>query len=165
MTPEQLKASILQYAIQGKLVEQSLEEKRVDLSHIKLKKTEEFEFDIPDGWLTAHLESITKSVASKQYQIAASDFKTTGKYPVVSQSKEYIIGYSDDASKLYRHENPVVIFGDHTTEVKYVDLGNGTSREINASDIHNLPAGYIVVYEPGAGFENQAGNAQNISTS
>ncbi len=122
MTPEQLKASILQYAIQGKLVEQRLEEKRVDLSHIKLKKTEEFEFDIPDGWLTAHLESITKSVASKQYQIAASDFKTTGKYPVVSQSKEYIIGYSDDASKLYRHENPVVIFGDHTTEVKYVDF-------------------------------------------
>lgn len=43
-------------------------------------------------------------------------------------------------------------------EVKYVDLGNGTSREINASDIHNLPAGYIVVYEPGAGFENQAGH-------
>ena len=122
MTPEQLRASILQYAIQGKLVEQRLEEKRVDLSHIKLKKTEEFEFDIPDGWLTAHLESITKSVASKQYQIAASDFKTTGKYPVVSQSKEYIIGYSDDASKLYRPENPVVIFGDHTTEVKYVDF-------------------------------------------
>lgn len=122
MTPEQLKASILQYAIQGKLVEQRPEEKKVDLSHIKLKKTEEFEFDIPDSWLTAHLESITKNVPSKQYQIAASDFKTTGKYPVVSQSKEYIIGYNDDASKLYRHENPVVIFGDHTTEVKYVDF-------------------------------------------
>ena len=122
MTPEQLKASILQYAIQGKLVEQRPEEKKVDLSHIKLKKTEEFEFDIPDSWLTAHLESITKNVPSKQYQIAASDFKTTGKYPVVSQSKEYIIGYNDDASKLYRLENPVVIFGDHTTEVKYVDF-------------------------------------------
>lgn len=122
MTPEQLKASILQYAIQGKLVEQRPEEKKVDLSHIKLKKTEEFEFDIPDSWLTAHLETITKNVPSKQYQIAASDFKTTGKYPVVSQSKEYIIGYNDDASKLYRHENPVVIFGDHTTEVKYVDF-------------------------------------------
>lgn len=122
MTPEQLKASILQYAIQGKLVDQRPEEKKVDLSHIKLKKTEEFEFDIPDSWLTAHLESITKNVPSKQYQIAASDFKTTGKYPVVSQSKEYIIGYNDDASKLYRHENPVVIFGDHTTEVKYVDF-------------------------------------------
>ena len=39
MTPEQLKASILQYAIQGKLVDQRPEEKKVDLSHIKLKKT------------------------------------------------------------------------------------------------------------------------------
>ncbi|MCM1009379.1 MAG: LysM peptidoglycan-binding domain-containing protein [Fusobacterium sp.] len=44
-------------------------------------------------------------------------------------------------------------------EVKYLDQGNGTSREINASDIRKLPAGYIVVYIPGENFENQAGHA------
>lgn len=44
-------------------------------------------------------------------------------------------------------------------EVKYLDLGNGTSREINASDIRRLPAGYIVVYIPGDGYENQHGHA------
>lgn len=41
---------------------------------------------------------------------------------MVSQSKEYIIGYNDDEAKLYRHESPVVVFGDHTAEVKYVDF-------------------------------------------
>lgn len=122
MTSEQLKASILRYAIQGKLVEQRPEEQQADLLCVKRKKTEDIEFDIPDSWLTAHIESITKSIASKQYQIAASSFRKTGKYPIVSQSKEYIIGYSDDEAKLYRHEKPVVIFGDHTTEVKYVDF-------------------------------------------
>ena len=121
MTPEQLKASILQYAIQGKLVEQRTEE-GIDLSNIKLKKTESIEFEIPESWLTAHLESITKSVSSKQYQIVASDYRKTGKYPVVSQSKEYIIGYNDDETRVYHHEKPVVVFGDHTAEVKYIDF-------------------------------------------
>lgn len=44
-------------------------------------------------------------------------------------------------------------------EVKYLNQGNGTSREINASDIKKLPAGYIVVFIPGAGYENQSGHA------
>ena len=122
MTPEQLKASILQYAIQGKLVEQISSETIVDLSKIKNKKTEELDFEIPTTWQIAHLETITNSIASKQYQIAASEFKISGKYPIVSQSKEYVIGYSDDESKLFHHNKPIIIFGDHTTEVKYIDF-------------------------------------------
>lgn len=43
-------------------------------------------------------------------------------------------------------------------QVRFVDMGNGKSREINASDITNLPAGYIVVYIPGAGYENESGH-------
>lgn len=122
MTPEQLKASIIFSALQGKLVEQIDEEPSVDTSKIKSKKTEAIEFDIPEKWKVAHLETVTTSIASKQYQIAASEFKTEGKHPVVSQSKEYVIGYCDDDSKLFHHEEPVVIFGDHTTEVKYIDF-------------------------------------------
>lgn len=122
MTPEQLKASIIFSALQGKLVEQIDEEPSVDTSKIKSKKTEAIEFDIPEKWKVAHIETVTTSIASKQYQIAASEFKTEGKHPVVSQSKEYVIGYCDDDSKLFHHEEPVVIFGDHTTEVKYIDF-------------------------------------------
>ena len=70
MTPEQLKASILQYAIQGKLVEQRLEgtaeelfieiqnEKNALIKEKKIKKEkpqpvvcdEDFPFDIPENW-------------------------------------------------------------------------------------------------------------------
>lgn len=44
-------------------------------------------------------------------------------------------------------------------EVKYVSLGDGTARELNATDIINLPAGYLGVYIPGEGYEDQAGHA------
>lgn len=122
MTPEQLRGSILFAALRGKIVEQKKNEMMPDLSGLKNKKTEEIEFDIPSKWQIAHLESIAESVASKPFQIAASEFKNEGCFPVVSQSKEYIIGYSDDRTKLYHHDTPVIVFGDHTTVVKYVDF-------------------------------------------
>ncbi len=45
------------------------------------------------------------------------------------------------------------------TAVKYVDNGDGTSRELNATDVHNLPCGYFGVFTPGEGFEDESGHA------
>lgn len=152
MTPEQLKGSILFSALQGKLVKQIADEPKVDLTGIKNKSTEDLGFDIPDTWQIAHIESISNSVASKQYQIAASEFKTAGKYPVVSQSKEYVIGYCDDESRLYKHEKPIIIFGDHTTIVKYIDFdfvvgADGTKIfEPNDNIILTKFFGYVLEY-------------------
>lgn len=122
MTPEQLKASILQYAIQGKLVEPNIRDCPVDLSAIEQKKTDDYEFELPDNWRLAHLESITKNIPSKQYQILESQVLTDGMFPVISQSKSYSIGFSNETEKVYHHDRPVIIFGDHTTEVKFVEF-------------------------------------------
>lgn len=122
MTALDLKNSILQLAVQGKLVSQINTENPVDLQGLKQKKTDECEFDIPSSWKLANLETITVGVPSKQYQILESEVKHSGLFPVISQSKAYSIGFTDNAEKLYHHENPVVIFGDHTTEIKYVDF-------------------------------------------
>jgi type I restriction enzyme S subunit len=122
MTPQELKNSILQLAIQGRLVEQSSSEIPIDLSHVKLKKTVDIEFDIPGQWKIAHIETISRIIPAKQYQILESQVLQSGRFPVVSQSKSYSIGYSNEAEKVFRHDNPVVIFGDHTTEVKYIEF-------------------------------------------
>lgn len=45
------------------------------------------------------------------------------------------------------------------TPIKYVDNGNGTSRELNVTDVDNLPCGYHCVFTPGEGFEDQHGHS------
>ena len=122
MTAQDLKNSILQLAVQGKLVPQDPSDEPIDLKGLRLKNTDECEFDIPNGWRLAHLESISTGVPSKQYQILESEVKRYGKYSVISQSKAYSIGFTDNIEKVYFHKQPVVVFGDHTTVVKYIDF-------------------------------------------
>lgn len=122
MTPQELKYSIICTALRGMLVKQDEAEISVDLSAIKQKKTEELEFDIPEKWNVAHLETVTNGIPAKQYQILESEVRQIGKHPVISQSKEYSIGFSDNSDKVFHHAKPVIVFGDHTTEVKYVDF-------------------------------------------
>lgn len=122
MTPQELKNSIICLALQGRLVEQNEDESPVNLNAIKAKKTEDYEFDIPENWKLAHIETVTNVIPSKQYQILESEVQQIGKYPVISQSKAYSIGFSDNSDKVYYHTYPVIVFGDHTTEVKYVEF-------------------------------------------
>ena len=124
MTPQELRNSILQRAMEGKLVEQRIEEK-VDIASIndnKNKNIEEYELHLPDNWTLSTIEGISKSISTKKYQIKQTQVQKMGKYPVISQSNEYVIGYSDEKSKLFNNKKTVVVFGDHTTNVKYVDF-------------------------------------------
>ena len=122
MTAQDLKNAILQLAMQGKLVPQNQAETEVELRGIKLKPTDDLSFDIPQTWKTAHIECVCNTIPSKQYQILESEVRKSGQYPVISQSKEYAIGYTDAVDKVFHHEKPVIAFGDHTTEVKYISF-------------------------------------------
>ena len=54
-------------------------------------------------------------------KIQKSNFGHSGKYPIIDQSQEVISGWTDDESTIVRIDKPVVIFGDHTCAVKYVE--------------------------------------------
>jgi type I restriction enzyme S subunit len=49
-------------------------------------------------------------------------YNNNGKYPIIDQSNKYIAGYSNDETLVYNGNLPVLIFGDHTTIIKYVDF-------------------------------------------
>lgn len=68
------------------------------------------------------MKDVARPMMIKDYQILQSEIQSSGIYPVVSQSLNYIEGYCNKVEKLYQHKQPVIIFGDHTRVVKYVDF-------------------------------------------
>lgn len=76
---------------------------------------------IPQGWEEKRLTDVigkvkyTTKIKSKQY-------KEKGAYPIISQEDVFINGYWDNPNDVYHINRPVVIFGDHTKVVKYVDF-------------------------------------------
>ena len=55
-------------------------------------------------------------------KIKRDDYRQSGKYPIVDQGENLIAGYIDDERKLYRGNLPVIVFGDHTRILKYIDF-------------------------------------------
>lgn len=73
------------------------------------------------GWEYREFEECIVKVP-KQKQIKSKDYLLSGNYPVVSQEQELISGYYNDESYVYKHSKPVVVFGDHTKNIKYIDF-------------------------------------------
>ena len=156
-----LRKSILQEAIQGKLVPQDpndepasvlleriREEKLRLLKEGKLKKKditdsvifkgednkyyerlgksiieidEHIPFNIPESWEWTTLDFVSYSVGSRANQVQSKEILKEGYYPVVSQGLSLVDGYVNDGSKIIK-DLPVILFGDHTRNVKYIDF-------------------------------------------
>ncbi|PLX76901.1 MAG: type I restriction endonuclease subunit S [Azoarcus sp.] len=138
-----LRELILTLAVQGKLVPQDPadEPASVLLERIRAEKArlvkegevrkekplaaiaeEERPFALPMGWEWVRMPEIYYSISPSSNKVLSSSVQEEGAYPVVDQGKRYIAGYTDIASLLICLPGPVVIFGDHTTERKYVDF-------------------------------------------
>ncbi|OIQ27147.1 MAG: hypothetical protein BM564_13330 [Bacteroidetes bacterium MedPE-SWsnd-G2] len=144
---EELKGLILQLAIQGKLTENwrqehpNVESASELLERIKAKKQllveqkkiriekpkkefmkESFQFEIPDTWVARNITEFYSTIGSRVNQVKSKNYLESGKFPVVSQGKRLIEGYYNEESKLLKLEKPVIVFGDHTKIVKYIDF-------------------------------------------
>ena len=74
-----------------------------------------------EGWKEVSFEKSIEKV-KKQTSVKSKDYKEKGLFPIVSQESSLISGYYDDETLLYQHQKPVVIFGDHTKNIKYIDF-------------------------------------------
>ena len=124
---KQTKSKILDLAISGKLVPQDPD----DEPAIELLKRINPAFEpcdnshyenLPQGWVKAGFKDVYQTISSRDYQIQQRDIINEGLYPVVSQSSNYIEGYYNNKEKLLDVTTPVLIFGDHTRVVKYIDF-------------------------------------------
>lgn len=74
---------------------------------------------IPSDW---EISEISKQVISihPQYKYQTNEYLYDGKYPIIDQGKKDIVGYSNEESNLII-DVPLVLFGDHTKIIKYIE--------------------------------------------
>lgn len=85
--------------------------------------------DYPN-WEEKSFDEVYTTVSNKEFQIKNSEILNIGKYRVIDQGKEKIAGYSNNELKVFK-DIPIIVYGDHTTNVKFVDFnfilgGDGT---------------------------------------
>lgn len=121
-----MKGRILELAISGKLVPQDPADepaadllKRVNPNAVVSADTSHY--DLPDSYCVVTLKDICKTISAKPFQIAQKQIQSKGKYPVVSQSANFIEGYTDSGCA-YKIKTPIILFGDHTRNVKFIDF-------------------------------------------
>ena len=74
-----------------------------------------------DNWQTKKLEDCLDKVAYPN-KIKRKDFLEFGSFPIISQEAEFINGCWNNEKDLFKIDKPVVIFGDHTQILKYIDF-------------------------------------------
>lgn len=142
-----LKQAILQEAIQGKLtadwraknpdVESATHllrriksEKDRLIAEKKIRKQkplpeitpEEIPFEIPENWEWCRSTFPAYLISDRDKKIPTSQILDEGKHPVVDQGKTPVRGFTDNDECLIELDCPIVLFGDHTRQIKYIDF-------------------------------------------
>lgn len=98
--------------------ELSLEEKLEQA----LVPVEEQPYDVPGNWCWIRLLDAFNNLTDSKKKLKTKEYLVEGEYPIIDQGKEFIGGYTDNESIVYEGELPIIIFGDHTRCIKYIDF-------------------------------------------
>jgi len=74
------------------------------------------------GWQKLPFAEAVADESGGNLKTPQSEFLNEGEFAVVDQGKELVSGYVNDRTRLCRSALPVVIFGDHTRCIKFVDF-------------------------------------------
>ena len=134
-----LRELILQLAVQGRLVPQDVNDEPVEM----LMETIDRErvrpemaittassrvadasapHTLPATWCWLPLTNVFVPISAGDKKLKTTEYQKAGRFPVIDQGQRFIAGYTDDEEKLTHLPGPVVIFGDHTKELKFVDF-------------------------------------------
>ncbi len=72
-------------------------------------------------WEYIGFEKVLLDVTSGNVKIQKKDYNEKGLIPIIDQGQEYSEGFTDNEELSFKGELPVIVFGDHTRVIKYVD--------------------------------------------
>lgn len=67
------------------------------------------------------MESAVSDLTGGQTKLLGAEYRPSGRLPIVDQGQAPIAGFTDDETAAYSGPLPVVLFGDHTRSLKYMD--------------------------------------------
>ena len=76
---------------------------------------------VPEGWEKKLVGELIGKI-SRTKQIKTADYLSEGCIPVIDQSREFIAGYTNDNESMVDLGFPVIVFGDHTRILKYIQF-------------------------------------------
>ena len=78
--------------------------------------------NLPTGWSSVSIKDVIEKVPLTGKKVKQRDYQSSGIMPIIDQGRDYIGGYSDLQDIAVHSDSPVIIFGDHTKAIKYVDF-------------------------------------------
>ena len=72
---------------------------------------------------------VKKVSVSADKKTKQKEYMSSGKLPIIDQGKLLIGGYTDDISKQLPCNLPVIVFGDHTKNVKFISFPFGAGAD------------------------------------
>jgi len=95
----------------------------IDFSHFTFEKKISLAVDkqiIETQYPLKRIGKLLKPITGNTTKIQESSIKEKGKVPVVTQSKQFIAGYTDNTNTIT--DVPIIVFGDHTCTFKFIDF-------------------------------------------
>jgi len=78
-------------------------------------------YELKDNWKWLNFSDVFTNATSSKKKVKQKEYLNDGKYPIIDQGQDAIGGFFDDDKMVFEGDLPIIIFGDHTRCIKYVD--------------------------------------------
>lgn len=96
---------------------------------------------VPEGWRKELVGNLISKVARTK-EIKTAEYLSEGRIPVIDQSRMFIAGYTNDYEAQVDIGRPVIVFGDHTRILKYIQFAfakGADGTQLIVSDQNRMP--------------------------
>ncbi len=98
-----------------------MKEKNISTSKLNENGSVSVLHTLPESWSQILFNETIENISTIGKKIKQRDYLASGRFPVIDQGVDFAGGYTNDESNLLDCNLPVIIFGDHTKIVKFVD--------------------------------------------
>ncbi len=75
-----------------------------------------------EEWMTIPFDDAVLPHGIIPKKLKTKEMSKKGKIPIIDQGEQFISGYTDNEKYIYQGNSPLIIFGDHTRRIKYIDF-------------------------------------------